>query len=204
MRGAADRPGPRLRVRRRRRDRRRVRDRSRPCALSWTVYSLPGATPAEHLDLGEAEYALRSAVRSAADALGALRAEAAGADVDDPRRLVEQVLESARAAPRPGPCADAGVAGAGERGAHRRDHHGELGADADRAADVVGGADRQRCAAAAVRGGALGADGRGRRDPALGLAAPLDPGASLFAVRRAQRAVDRKPLQRWTHPGSEP
>ena len=31
---------------------------------------------AEHVDLGDAEYALRSAVRSAADALGALRAEA--------------------------------------------------------------------------------------------------------------------------------
>ena len=48
----------------------------------------------EHLDLGEAEYALRSAVRSAADALGAIRAEAGGVDVADPRRLVEQVLES--------------------------------------------------------------------------------------------------------------
>ena len=57
---------------------------------------MPGAPPPEHLDLGEAEYALRSAVRSAADALGALRAGAAGADVDDPRGLVEQVLESAR------------------------------------------------------------------------------------------------------------
>ena len=60
-----------------------------PCALSWTVYSVPGATPTEHLDLGEAEYALRSAVRSAADALGALHAEAAGADIEDPRGLVE-------------------------------------------------------------------------------------------------------------------
>jgi hypothetical protein len=67
-----------------------------PCALAWTVYSLPDAPTAEHLDLGEAEYALRSAVRSAADALGALRAGAAGADVADPRGLVEQVLESAR------------------------------------------------------------------------------------------------------------
>ena len=62
--------------------------------LSWTVYSLPGGPIAEHLDLGEAEYALRSAVRSAADALGAIRAEAGGVDVADPRRLVEQVLES--------------------------------------------------------------------------------------------------------------
>ena len=67
-----------------------------PRALSWTVYSVPGALMPECLDLGEAEYALRSAVRSAADALGALRAGAAGADVADPRALVEQVLEFAR------------------------------------------------------------------------------------------------------------
>lgn len=67
-----------------------------PRALSWTVYSVPGALMPECLDLGEAEYALRSAVRSAADALGALRAGAAGADVADPRALVDQVLESAR------------------------------------------------------------------------------------------------------------
>lgn len=64
-------------------------------ALSWTVYSVPAAAPPAFVDLGEAEYGLRSAVRSAADALGALRAGAAGADVDDPRGLVEQVLESA-------------------------------------------------------------------------------------------------------------
>ena len=63
-------------------------------ALSWTVYSVPSAQPTESLDLGESEYALRAAVRSAADALGAIRA--AGADVADPRGLVEQVLESAR------------------------------------------------------------------------------------------------------------
>ena len=67
-----------------------------PRALSWTVYSAPGTPMPESLDLGEAEYALRSAVRSAADALGALRAGAAGADVADPRALVEQVLESGR------------------------------------------------------------------------------------------------------------
>ena len=62
--------------------------------LSWTVYSLSAAPVAEHIDLGEAEFALRSAVRSAADALGAIRAEAGGLDVADPRKLVEQVLES--------------------------------------------------------------------------------------------------------------
>ena len=62
--------------------------------LSWTVYSLPAAPVTEHIDLGEAEFALRSAVRSAADALGAIRAEAGGMDVADPRKLVEQVMES--------------------------------------------------------------------------------------------------------------
>jgi hypothetical protein len=63
-------------------------------ALSWTVYSVPVGAPVAHLDIGEAEYALRDGVRSAADALGAIRA--AGADVADPRGLVEQVLENGR------------------------------------------------------------------------------------------------------------
>jgi hypothetical protein len=65
-----------------------------PTALSWTVYSVPGTPTPECLDLAEAEYALRAAVRSAADALGAIRA--AGTDVADPRGLVEQVLEATR------------------------------------------------------------------------------------------------------------
>ncbi len=69
-------------------------DDAEPSGLSWTVYSLPAAPVAEHVDLGEAEFALRSAVRSAADALGALRAEAGGVDVADPRKLVEHVMES--------------------------------------------------------------------------------------------------------------
>jgi hypothetical protein len=67
-----------------------------PCGVSWTVYSAPGAAPTEGFDLGEAEYTMRSAVRSAADALGALHAEAAGGDIEDPRSLVEQVVESER------------------------------------------------------------------------------------------------------------
>jgi hypothetical protein len=62
--------------------------------LCWTAYSLPAAPITEQIELGEAEYALRSAVRSAADALGALRTEAGGVDVADPRGLVEQVMES--------------------------------------------------------------------------------------------------------------
>jgi hypothetical protein len=65
-----------------------------PTSLSWTVYSLPTGAPIEYVDLGDAEYELHSAVRSAADALVAIRA--AGADVADPRGLVEQVLESGR------------------------------------------------------------------------------------------------------------
>lgn len=60
-------------------------------ALAWTAYSVPGSV-GDHPDLGEAEYTLRSAVRAAADALSALRAGSAGADVEDPRGLVEQVL----------------------------------------------------------------------------------------------------------------
>ncbi len=66
------------------------------CGLSWTVYSLSLAPVQVYIDLGEAEYALRSAVRSAADALTALRAGGSGIDVDDPRGMVEQVLESGR------------------------------------------------------------------------------------------------------------
>jgi hypothetical protein len=68
-----------------------------PGALSWTVYSLPGAPVFDHHELGDAEYTLRSAVRSAADALGAIGVgSAAAADIDDPRGLVEQLLESTR------------------------------------------------------------------------------------------------------------
>jgi hypothetical protein len=66
-------------------------------ALAWTVYSVPGGCPTtEYLDLGEAEYALRSAVRSAAEALSAIRAGAGGADVADPRGLVARVLGATR------------------------------------------------------------------------------------------------------------
>lgn len=65
--------------------------------LSWTVYSFSSAPAAGHFDLGEAEYELRDAVRSAADTLGALRAGAPGGEVADPRGLVEQLLDSTRA-----------------------------------------------------------------------------------------------------------
>jgi hypothetical protein len=67
-----------------------------PRALSWTVYSLADTPVEQHFDLGQAEYDLRAAVRSAADALGTLRAGTGGADVADPRGMVEQILESTR------------------------------------------------------------------------------------------------------------
>ena len=57
--------------------------------LSWSVYSLPTAPVADQMDLGEAEYALRSAVRSAAEALSNLHLTTAA---EDPRALVEEVL----------------------------------------------------------------------------------------------------------------
>ena len=66
------------------------------CALSWMVYSLPGAPAFEHHELGDAEYTLRSAVRSAADALGTIGLGSATSDIADPRGLVEQLLESSR------------------------------------------------------------------------------------------------------------
>ncbi len=65
--------------------------------LPWTVYSLPAVPTPDYIDLGEAEYALRSAVRSAAEALTTLRAGGTGLDVDDPRALVEEVLEASHA-----------------------------------------------------------------------------------------------------------
>jgi hypothetical protein len=66
------------------------------CALSWMVYSLPRPPVLDHHELGDAEYALRSAVRSAADTLSAIGLGSAASDIADPRGLVEQMLESAR------------------------------------------------------------------------------------------------------------
>ena len=73
-----------------------IEDRAHGEMLEWTVYSLPGAPPPEQHDLGEAEYALRSAVRTAADALGAMGTGHRGADVNDPRGQIQQVLEATR------------------------------------------------------------------------------------------------------------
>ena len=58
--------------------------------LSWSVYSVADRPVADAQDLGEAEYALRSAVRTAAEALSGL--ELAGGGGGDPRTLVGEVL----------------------------------------------------------------------------------------------------------------
>ncbi|HEX7322750.1 MAG TPA: hypothetical protein VF299_07410 [Mycobacterium sp.] len=65
-------------------------------ALSWTVHCLPAIPVVDDHDLGDAEYTLRSAVRSAAEALGAAGVRYAGVDDADPRLMVEQLLESTR------------------------------------------------------------------------------------------------------------
>ncbi|OBI91297.1 hypothetical protein [Mycobacterium asiaticum] len=66
------------------------------CALTWMVYSLPAAPVFDHHELGDAEYALRSAVRSAADALSTMGLGSTNSDIEDPRGMVEQLLESSR------------------------------------------------------------------------------------------------------------
>jgi hypothetical protein len=62
-----------------------------PPMLLWSVYSLPEFAVCDHIDLGEAEYTLRSAVRSVAEALTGMSLSAGG---DDPRALVEEILEA--------------------------------------------------------------------------------------------------------------
>jgi hypothetical protein len=59
--------------------------------LSWSVYSLPGIAVPEQLDLGDAEYALRTSVRSAAEALVGLQPAPGG---ENPRVLVEEILQA--------------------------------------------------------------------------------------------------------------
>ncbi|MBF6192661.1 hypothetical protein [Nocardia implantans] len=61
--------------------------------LQWTVYSAPvPAAPGSDMSLGEAEYAMREAVRDAADALMKLHTTALGAADSDPRELIEAEL----------------------------------------------------------------------------------------------------------------
>jgi hypothetical protein len=59
--------------------------------LSWSVYSLPGGPAPDQIELGDAEYALRSAVRSAAETLGSLQPVPG---CEDPRALVEELLQA--------------------------------------------------------------------------------------------------------------
>jgi hypothetical protein len=59
--------------------------------LSWSVYSVPDVPVIDHPDLGDAEYALRAAVRSAAEAHDGLRLCPGG---EDPRALVENTLDA--------------------------------------------------------------------------------------------------------------
>ena len=63
------------------------------CAtLVWSVYSMPAGPVPDTTDLGEAEYALRSAVRTAAEALSRLDLSVTGEQ--DPRALVEEIIEA--------------------------------------------------------------------------------------------------------------
>lgn len=64
---------------------------TQPLSMSWSVYSVPQSAPVDHPDLGEAEYSLRTAVRSAAETLDSL--ELVAGDTD-PRALVAEVLEA--------------------------------------------------------------------------------------------------------------
>ena len=63
--------------------------------LSWTLHALPTTAPIEHHDLGEAEYALRTAVRSAAQTLAATGMHWTSDIDDDPRAVVEQIVQAA-------------------------------------------------------------------------------------------------------------
>jgi hypothetical protein len=59
-------------------------------ALAWSAHTLQNPPRADPVDLGDAEYALRRAVRSAAETLRGLEPAAAGED--DPRSLVAAML----------------------------------------------------------------------------------------------------------------
>jgi hypothetical protein len=61
--------------------------------LQWAVFRITIPDTAEpDMPLGEAEYAMRQAVRDAADALTRLQTTGLGSGSDDPRELVEQEL----------------------------------------------------------------------------------------------------------------
>ena len=62
--------------------------------LCWTVFPLTSMPMTEQHDLGDAEYSLRSAVRTAAEALGSTGSRWADYGVEDPRLRVEQMMEA--------------------------------------------------------------------------------------------------------------
>lgn len=63
-----------------------------PALLSWSVYALPDSPVIDAPELGEAEYALRAAVRTAAETLASL--DLAGGGGPDSRALVEEMLDA--------------------------------------------------------------------------------------------------------------
>lgn len=65
-----------------------------PDVLRWTVFPIP-SVPAvvEHTGLGEAEYAMREAIRDAADALLQLSSVRTGRPGTDPRRRIAEALD---------------------------------------------------------------------------------------------------------------
>jgi hypothetical protein len=64
-----------------------------PDVLRWSVYSVPTVTgPAEYVGLGEAEYAMREAVRDAAAALLTLQTVPTGTPGDDARAAITDAL----------------------------------------------------------------------------------------------------------------
>ena len=153
---------------RRRRSRLRARADAR-CRGRCT--RCPAAPLVEHLDLGEAEYELR--VRRA---LGRRRARHAAGRMPPARRRRPARHWSSRCSRRPG-CTGCPTTRRNARcGCWRtpptstRSSPSAPGLMPIGLQIVLGDADRQRRAAAAGRRGALGADGRGQRDPALGLA----------------------------------
>ncbi|MBO0854858.1 MAG: hypothetical protein J2P18_13980 [Nocardia sp.] len=61
-------------------------------SMQWTVFHTTVPNPIPDMPLGEAEYAMREAVREAADALTRVQTTGIGAGEDDPRELIESEL----------------------------------------------------------------------------------------------------------------
>jgi hypothetical protein len=69
-------------------------DTDSPGELCWTAFQLTSMPVTDQHDLGDSEYALRSAVRTAAEALGSTGSRWADYGVEDPRLRVEQMMEA--------------------------------------------------------------------------------------------------------------